>query len=59
MRGRADTDRSAAVWPILRAPIQWVKKASKQKASKQWWISVSEPHKSRELLHSWTQTRLN
>ena len=38
--------------PILRAPIQWVKKASKQ-----WWISVSESDTNRELLHSWTEVR--
>jgi hypothetical protein len=38
--------------PILRAPIQWVKKAFKQ-----WWMSVSESHTNRELLHSWTLGR--
>jgi len=37
MRGRAETIRAPQFGPILRAPIQWVKKASKQ-----WWISVSE-----------------
>jgi hypothetical protein len=38
--------------PILRAPIQRVKKASKQ-----WWTSVSELYTNREVLHSWTQER--
>ena len=39
--------------PILRAPIQSVKNASKQL-----WISVSESD-NRELFHSWTQARFS
>jgi len=43
---------SSQFGPILRAPIQWVKNASKQ-----WWISVFESDTNRELIHSWTQER--
>lgn len=43
MRGRAEASEAPQFGPILRAPIQWVKKASKQ-----WWISASESHTNRD-----------
>jgi hypothetical protein len=52
MRGRAETVRSAAVWADTTRPYPVGQEGSKQR-----WISVSESHTNRELLHSWTQVR--